>query len=112
MQNHLLLIFICMLLSSCGIYRQNIVNFSAFQYNGQANISGHISFNGLEGQASLAVTDKIAIVGSYQDMGSKKRDNYIDRHNFKEIGIGMFRKTKKDFLQDVFFLAGNGMTSH
>lgn len=99
-------------LSSCGIYRQNVINAPLLQQKGQTQISGHVSFNGLDGQLAIAPANHFAILMNYSDLGKNKNYNYIDKHNFKEIGAGLFKTTKKGNAQEIFLLFGNGMTSH
>ena len=109
----ILLIVFC----SCGIYRQNVVNAPLMQQKGQTQLSGHVSFNGLEGQAAYAVTNKIALLANYSDMGIKKEQysstNYkTTKHRFKEIGAGVYRKTASGKIRELFVFAGKGMTSN
>ena len=103
-------------LSACGIYRQNVVNAPLMQQKGQTQIGGHISFNGLEGQAGYALTKKIALLANYADMGTRKEEysanNYeIRKHNFKEIAAGMYKNTASGRIRELYILAGKGMTS-
>lgn len=105
------------LFCSCGIYRQNVVNTPLMQHKGQAQLAGHMGFNGLEGQAAYALTNKIALLANYSDMGIKKTEyssfNYdIKKHNFKEIGAGVYKKTASGNIRELFFFAGKGMNSH
>jgi hypothetical protein len=114
MKKFILIIILLAGLSSCGIYRQNVINAPLFQEKGQTQISGHKSFNGLEGQLAFAPTNHIAILANYCDLGEYKTsgNNYIDRHNFKEIGAGLYKTTAKGNIHEIFLLVGNGMTSH
>ncbi len=111
------LIVLLMGLFSCGIYRQNVVNAPLMQQKGQTQLSSHISFNGLEGQAAYGLTNKIALLANYSDMGLKKTEyssfNYETRkHHFKEIGAGVYKKTASGKIRELFVFAGKGMTSH
>lgn len=104
-------------LFSCGIYRQNVVNAPLMQRKGQTQLSGHIGFNGLEGQAAYALTNKIALLANYTDMGIKKEQyspiNYsTQKHHFKEIGAGMYKKTASGKIRELFVFAGKGTTSY
>lgn len=104
-------------LSSCGIYRQNVVNAPLMQQKGQIQLSGHISFNGWEGQVAYAVTNKIAVLANYGDMGIKKEQysstNYsVQKHHFKEMGAGLYKKTAAGRMRELFVFAGKGRTSH
>ncbi|MBK0403747.1 hypothetical protein I5M27_12170 [Adhaeribacter sp. BT258] len=103
-------------LTSCGIYRQNVVNSPLLQQKGQVQIGGHKSFNGLEGQAAVAVTKNIGLLASYNNMG-EDRDVYsainyeIKKHHFKEVGAGIFNRTESDWIWELYALAGKGMYS-
>ncbi len=104
-------------LSSCGIYRQNVVNTPLMEHKGQTQLSGHIGFTGLDGQAAYALTNKIVLLANYSDMGVKKQQysstNYETwKHHFKEIGAGVYKKTTSGKIRELFVFAGNGMTSH
>ncbi|MCF8429347.1 MAG: hypothetical protein K9G64_04375 [Bacteroidia bacterium] len=114
--NFILLIFA---VSSCGIYRQNVINVPAFENKGQMQIGVHQSFSGLEAQASLSVTDKIAVLANYCDLGEKKNvyssDNFsVNKHYFSEIGIGVYKKKshQSNSIKEFFLLGGNGKTSY
>jgi hypothetical protein len=96
-------------LTSCGPYRQNVVNAPLMQQKGQTQISGHVSFNGLEGQAAYALTNKIALLANYSDMGLQKKEyssvNYeIKKHYFREIGAGVYRKLLQAQYANYMFL--------
>ena len=43
-------------LSSCGIYRQNVINVPLLQQKGQMQLSGHYSFTGYDVQAAIAIS--------------------------------------------------------
>jgi hypothetical protein len=94
-----------------------VVNIPLMQQKGQTQLGGHVSFNGLDVQAAYALTNKIALMANYSDMGKKKEEyssiNYaVDKHNFKEIGAGIYKNTTSGKLREVYLLAGKGMTSH
>ncbi len=104
-------------LSSCGVYRQNVVNAPLMQEKGQAQISGSVGFTGFDGQLAYAATKKIALMANYSDLGTKRENfssvNYsIDKHNFYELGAGYFKKNKSRLISEYFLIAGKGMTSH
>lgn len=104
-------------LCSCGIYRQNVVNAPLLQQKGQGQLSGHVSFSGLEGQGAYALTDKIAIAASYANLGTKKEiystNNYeITKHFFGEVGAGIFQSKEKNKVRELFLFVGKGKTSH
>lgn len=116
MKNIIILISI-LGLTSCGFYRQNVVNVPIIKEKGQVQLSGHATFTGFDGQLSYAPTKQFALLANYSDMGTKKvtysSDNYsIDKHYFGEAGIGYYKKTSNNLYTDFFILAGNGMTSH
>ena len=119
-QKYIFIIPIFTLISSCGIYLQNTVNVPLMEHAGQLQIAAHESFNGPEGQASYSITKNIGAMANYQNKGEKRTDfstvNYeINKHYFGEVGVGIydFKKddSKKNY-KDLFFLAGQGMTSH
>ena len=113
-----ILTFILLLIfTSCGLYRQNVVNVPILKQKGQTQIGGHASFTGVDGQASYAITKNVALMANYSNIGTKKISyssvNFsIDKHYFGEGGIGYFKKTSKDLFMDFFLIAGNGMTSN
>ena len=111
------LIFVVLFLgsiSSCGFYRQNVVNVPLFQEKGEIQAGGHIGFTGYDAQAAIAVTNKIAVVGNYNS--SKNTTNFSTtnytqfKHQFYEIGIGNFRKTSADIIHEYFLTIGQGQT--
>ena len=81
-------------LSSCGIYRQNVVNVPLIKQKGQAQIIGHIGFTGLDGQASYSLTKNIALLSNYSEVIKKTKENSIFKHNFGEIGLGYYKKNR------------------
>jgi hypothetical protein len=112
-------ILIVFFISSCGIYKQNVINVPAFEHKGQLQIGVHQSFNGSEAQASLSVTNNIGIMANYCDMGERRNDyssfNFsIDKHHFSEIGIGLFKKKTKESktIKELFLIGGKGFTSN
>lgn len=87
------------------------------QQKRQAQLSGHISFNGLEGQAAYGLTNKLALLANYSNMGTKKSVyssfNYETRkHFFEEIGAGVYKNNASGKIRDLFAFVGKGMTSH
>jgi len=90
------------------------------EHAGQLQVAGHESLNGPEGQVSYAITKNIGVMANYQNKGEKRTDysaiNYeINKHYFGEAGVGLYNfKTddSKKIYRDLFFLAGQGMTSH
>ena len=100
-------------LASCGIYRQNVVNAPLMQEKGQTQLSGHISFSGLEAQAAYAATKSFVLLANYNNMGARTDGDFAtDKHIFKEIGAGLYTKNKKGKTEEIFLIVGNGMTSH
>ena len=116
MNKYILILLISIGISSCGIYRSNVINVPLLERSGQANIGGHISFSGYEGQASFAVNSSIGMIANICDMGTVRDGNStnytIDRHNFKEIGVGYYSNKLEGRALGIYFIAGNGMTSH
>ncbi len=106
-----------MLISSCGIYRQNVINAPLIQEKGQTQVSGSVGFTGYDLQLAFALTNKIAVLANYSDLGTKREDfssiNFIiDKHHFYEIGAGYFKKNTKGLISEYFLNVGRGMTSH
>ncbi|TDH26923.1 hypothetical protein EXU57_08955 [Segetibacter sp. 3557_3] len=98
-------------LSSCGIYRQNVVNAPLLQQKGHTQISGHNSFSGLEVQAAYALTKKLAVLANYGDMGTKienSNNNYFNKHSFKEFGAGLYQKRETGRIREAFLMVGKG----
>ena len=101
-------------LTSCGLYRQNVVNVPLFQEKGQIQAGGHIGGTGYDGQVGFAVTDKIAVIGNYNS--NKKTTNYSSTnyshfsHQFYEFGLGHYRKTTNGLLHEYFLNVGQGNT--
>jgi hypothetical protein len=104
------LIVLVIIFCACGIYRQNVVNAPLMQQKGQTQLGGHISFNGLEGQAASAVTGRIALLANYQNTGTKIDNNniYLNKHTFKEVGAGLYKKTEKGKVRETFLMVGTG----
>ena len=112
-----IILFIFYGCTSCGIYRQNVVNVPLMQKMGQAQLGGHVSTTGYDGQAGCAITNHLALMVNYSNSGTKRIDNTlinysIDKHNFGEIGGGYFNKNTKGLIYEFFFIAGKGMSSH
>lgn len=107
--NKLFLILITFVsFSSCGIYRQNVVNVPMEQKKGQIQVGSHISFNGYDGQASYTATDKFTLLANYSAFGMNENmfhtaRNTKEKHNFSEIGIGYYKKNRKGSVSDIFF---------
>lgn len=104
------------LFSSCGLYRQNVVNTPLFESKNDLQIGGHLSTNGYDAQASYSLTNKIGILLNYTNLGVKRKEysliNYtIDKHSFGEFGTGYYRKNKNGFTQEYFLLVGQGFSS-
>ena len=117
MIKYIFILLVSILLSSCGLYRQNVVNTPLFQQQKQTQIAAHIGFTGLNAQASYALTNHIGMFANYSDIGTKRTSfstiNYtIDKHNFGEVGFGYYNNTKTGFICEFFLVAGKGMGSH
>lgn len=101
-------------LTSCGFYRQNVVNVPLFQEKGQVQAGGHFGCTGFDGQVGFAVTDKIAIIGNINS--NKNTTNYSStnsshfNHQFYEFGLGHFRKTPSGLIHEYFLNFGQGNT--
>ena len=103
-------------LSSCGIYRQNVVNVPLMEKKGQAQLSAHIVLTGYDGQAAFALTNHFLITANYSDMGTTRK-NYsstnfeVSNHTFGEIGGGYYRKNSKGLIAEYILNFGKGTTS-
>jgi len=104
-----------LLISSCGLYRQNVVNTPLFQEKGEVQLGGHVSATGYDGQAAVSVTKNLGLIGNFSIIDkntSYSNTNYTkESHQFYEFGIGHFRKNKEDFIHEYFLLVGQGNTS-
>jgi hypothetical protein len=103
-------------LSSCGIYRQNVINVPLLQQKGQVQLGGHYSFTGYDVQAAIAISNKLAILGNYNSTGKKETNysltNYTRfNHDFYEFGGGHFRKSSKGLISEYYLLIGKGTTT-
>ncbi len=115
-ENFIFLIF-PVLLSSCGIYRQNVINVPLIQHKKMLQLGGHASFTGIEGQGSYAISNKIAIMGNFNYLPTKTKtfspNNFtIQKHHFAEIGIGYYKNIPRNRVFKIFLLAGQGSTSN
>ena len=111
MTRYLIAIVLLTGFSSCGIYRQNVVNTPLMQRKGQTQIGGHISFDKFDVQAAYAASNKIAAIANYSIV---KRDdyNYFDKNSFGELGVGLYKKWKSGQTGELFFIVGKGVTEH
>lgn len=103
--------------TSCGVYRQNAVNVPIITNKGQAQVGGYISLNGLEGQLSYALTQHMALIANYQNLGTRttvhsSSNKETTKHYFGEGGIGYYKKTPAERYFDIMAIGGQGMTSH
>ncbi len=117
MRKYSLIFLIFIGLSSCGIYRQNVVNVPLMQQKRQTQIGAHVGFTGYDAQGSYALTNHIGIIANYNDMGTKevvysKVNHSVDKHNFGEFGAGYYLKNKSGWIMEFFALAGKGYSSH
>jgi hypothetical protein len=112
MKNIVLLLFLGIAFSSCGIYHQNVVNVPMLQHKGQLQVASQVSFSGFEGQSCYTLTDKIAVLADYNtDRAGATR---ASKHYFGEVGVGLYKSAESDSnrkVRELFFLAGNGKTS-
>lgn len=105
-----------LLFSSCGVYRQNVVNTPVFTAKNELQVGAYCGSNGLDGQLSYSLTNSIGLILNYNDIGVKKKEfsstNYtIDKHYFGEFGAGYYRKNNNGIRSEFFFLAGQGFSS-
>ena len=109
-------VIILAVLSSCGIYRQNVVNVPLMQHQGQVQLGGHIGFTGYDFQASGALTKHIGLIANYSNTGTNRNVytpiNYDTfKHSFKEAGAGYYTKNPKGLISEYFLIFGKGISS-
>lgn len=92
------LIVFCLAMSSCApLYLPATRNAPLFDEQGEAQVSGYLSGAGIEAQAAYALTDNIAVTGSYEYANQKKTSNgveYTRRNNYLEFGAGIYNTTR------------------
>ena len=103
------------LLSSCGIYRPNVINVPLIQQKKMLQLGGHASFTGIEAQGSYSINNKIAIMGNFNYRPTKTKtyshNNFTTyKHHFAEVGIGYYRNLPRNRVFEIFILAGQGST--
>ncbi len=91
-------LIVLMLLSSCApLYLPATRNAPLFTEGGEAQLSGYLSAAGVEGQAAYALTDNIAVTGSYAYANQKKTSNgveYTRKNSYAELGLGIYNTTR------------------
>lgn len=116
MKRYFLVVMMSIGFASCGIYRANVVNVPLLEERGQAEIGGHISVTGYDGQASIAATEHIGIMANISGTGTVRDGNStnytVDKHAFKEVGAGYYSHSQEGRAFELYLLAGNGSTSH
>lgn len=93
------LVVLALLLSSCSpLYLPATRNAPLFDEQGEAQFSGYLSAAGLEGQAAYALSDHIAITGSYAYASQKKTTDqsgeYTRKNSYAEFGLGIYNTTR------------------
>ncbi len=92
------LVVLMLFLASCSpLYLPATRNAPLFDEQGEAQFSGFISSAGLEGQAAYALTDNIALTGSYAWASQKKTSNntdYTRKNSYAEFGLGIYNTTR------------------
>ena len=89
------ILFLLLVVSCSPLYVPNTRNVPLFREQGEAQISGYLTSGGVDAQVAYAVTDHVAMIGSYS-YGSAKRTNpdYTRKNSFGEIGLGDFDRTR------------------
>jgi hypothetical protein len=115
---YILYIICAISVSSCGLYRQNVINVPIVQKKGQLQVGSHLSLNGcFDGQASFTPTNKLTLLANYSAYVFRNGDvfrnieNVNGNHHFIEVGTGYYQKKKNGRINDIFLLVGNGYTS-
>lgn len=92
------LIVLSLALSSCSpLYLPSTRNAPLFDEQGEAQLGGYLSSAGIEAQAAYALTDNIAITGSYEYASQKKTSNSIEytrKNSYAEFGLGIYNTTR------------------
>lgn len=101
------------MLSSCGVYRQNIVNIPLNTQKGDVKICGAKSANYWEVQGSAALSNHFAIManGAHSGMVQKKYSQFNvskSSNTFLEGGFGFYNTNPSGFISEFFLLAGQG----
>ena len=89
---------ILLLFVSCStVYVPNTRNTPLFREQGEAQISGYITSGGLEAQGAYALTDHLAVIGSYvygSQKNTYKNTDYDWKNSFGEVGLGYFDRSR------------------
>jgi len=114
---YILCIICAISISSCGLYRQNVINVPIVQKKGQLQVGSHLSLNGcFDGQASFTPTNKLTLLANYSAYAFRNGDvfaneaNVNGNHHFLEVGTGYYKTKKNGRINDIFLLVGNGYT--
>ncbi|MDZ4714047.1 MAG: hypothetical protein SH819_01140 [Cytophagales bacterium] len=85
-----------LLLTSCSpLYLPGTRNTPLFREQGEAQLSGFISGAGAEAQVAYALTDNVAVTGSFSYASQKKTNPDYDRKNlFGEVGLGYYGRSR------------------
>lgn len=94
-------IFLLLLAASCSpLYIPNTRNAPLFREQGEAQISAYLTSGGFDAQGAYALSDNVALIGSYS-YGSQKQSNvqsnppdYTRKNSYGEIGIGYYDRTR------------------
>lgn len=89
-------LLLLLLAASCSpIYIPNTRNAPLFREQGEAQISGYLTSGGADAQLAYALTDHVAVIGSYS-YGSAKRTNpdYTRKNSYGELGIGYYDRSR------------------
>ena len=118
MRTAALLLTAFILLSSCGIYRQNAVNVPVFRQKGQINAGVQLHANGLEGQLAASASRSMGMLLNYSTLGGFKKGDDIGQsehheHQFGEFGVGLYRDRVQspEKIRELFLLSGYGKSS-
>lgn len=106
-------VLVLLLAASCApLYVPNTRNAPLFREQGEAQISAYLTSGGFDAQGAYALTDHVALTGSYS-YGSQKQSNpqsnpmdYTRKNSYGEVGIGYYDRTRSSRYE---ILAGYGI---
>lgn len=97
---------VILLLSSCSpLYVPNSVNIPLLKNEGDLNFGANAGENGFDLQASMAVTDQVALMCNFSLQNSNDKNH---KHHFFEGGAGYYHHTSKILIFESYAGAGYG----
>jgi hypothetical protein len=91
-------ILLLLIISSCSntLYVPSTRNAPLFREQGEAQLSAYAGSGGVEGQVAYAVTDHLAVIGSYAFLNTKQSApfSYDRKNSAGEIGFGYYERSR------------------